>query len=427
MRILSRYIIRESITFFGIALFAFTSILLTIRMLHFASLIVDKGVAFGQICQVFIAIIPTFLEIAIPLSTLLGIMLAFARLSGDSEIVVMRTSGVSLYQIVRPILVFGIAAGLVGLYVSHHLKPWGYRKLSQTLFEIAKSKSTSGLDEGVFNKLGALTIYAEKINDTNGELSKVVIDDRRDKKNRKIVFSKSGAVVSNEKNQTIILKLRDGCIHEQNDSKYILTNFVTNNLTLDPNDLFASDVKTHGKQANEMSTTELEDSIAFYSRLLPTVQSNRGIKEEDFPSDMPTYLSPNDYTLESFKKKILRLKTELGQRYSLPFASFALALIALPLGVQPPRTQRTWGAGLSATLGMVVFVIYYGLFSVGVVLAQSELVPPVVALWAPNFFVFFTALYMIQKTASEKWQSIAHGFEEMISFFYGLFHLRAKT
>ena len=98
-RILSRYIFFESLHYFGISLFAFTALLLTLRMLKFASLIINKGVEFSQIASVFIAIIPTFLEIAIPLSVLLGVMLAFARLSGDSEIVVMRASGISLYQI----------------------------------------------------------------------------------------------------------------------------------------------------------------------------------------------------------------------------------------------------------------------------------------------------------------------------------------
>ena len=81
MRLIPRYIFTECLIFFGISLAAFTGVLLTIRMLQFASLIINKGVEPGQIGMVFLAIVPTFLEIALPLAVLLGVMLCFARLS----------------------------------------------------------------------------------------------------------------------------------------------------------------------------------------------------------------------------------------------------------------------------------------------------------------------------------------------------------
>ena len=80
MKILSRYVLKEIASFFAISLLTFTGLLLTIRMLRLTSLIVNRGVEIGQIATVFLAIIPTFLEIALPMSTLLGVMLAFARL-----------------------------------------------------------------------------------------------------------------------------------------------------------------------------------------------------------------------------------------------------------------------------------------------------------------------------------------------------------
>ena len=191
MKILYKYIFREATSYFLIALSAFTAVLLTIRMLRFATLIVDKGVEFSQIGLVFVAIIPTFLEIAIPLSALLGVMLAFARLSGDSEIVVMRASGISLYQLVVPVILFGLCTLALAFSVSFYLKPKGYQLLSDTLFEIARSKTTSGLEEGIFNRLNVITLYAEKIDDTTGGLSRVVLDDRRDLASRRIVLASS--------------------------------------------------------------------------------------------------------------------------------------------------------------------------------------------------------------------------------------------
>ena len=409
--LLHRYILRESLTFFGISLFAFTSVLLTLRMLQFAALVIDKGVAVQQIFQIFISIIPTFLEVALPLSTLLGIMLAFSRLSGDSEIVVMRTSGISLYRLLCPVLVFGLAACSVGLYFSQYLKPWGYQNLSQTLFAIARTKSTSGLEQGIFNKLGPLTIYAEQIDDRTGALERVLIDDRRDKEQRQIITAESGQITSDEQSRTILLFLHKGAIHQIIEGKYSLTNYSTNRISLDPNDLFEADKKRAGKQTNELSKAELHDTIAYFQQLAgirdfkgPGVET---LSSDQFPEPRPSYIIPDEMSKQEITRKLTRLKIESAQRVSLPFASFALALLALPLGIQPPRTHRTWGAGLSAAIGLLVFIFYYGFFSVGIVLAQNKILPVLVALWFPNACVVTVALFFLQRTASERWQSIA--------------------
>jgi len=416
VKILYRYILSETLSFFAVSIFASTAILLTLRMLHFAALIVDKGVEFNQILHIFIAIIPTFMEVALPLTTLLAVMLAFARFSGDSEVIVMRTSGVSLYQLLTPVIIFGAAASLAGLLLAHRLKPWGYQKLARTLFEIARTKSTSGLEEGIFNKLGPLTLYAEEIDDASGGLKRVLIDDRRDKEARKIITAKAGSILSDEERRSITLHLQDGVIHEIIDSKYVLTSFTANSVALSPDELFDPANKRQGKQPNEMTAAELRETLAYYRTLDFHAPPGTVIAPESFSEPRPRWLVAEPLTPESLNRKVIRLKLEMGQRYSLPFASLALALLALPLGIQPPRTQRTWGAGIAVTLGMSVFILYYGLFSIGLVLAQNNRLHPLLALWIPNLSVFLLALYLIRKTASEEWQSIAHAFEQALQY-----------
>ena len=178
---------RECALYFGITLFAFTGVLLTVRMLRFASLVINRGVEFSQIISVFLALIPTFLEIAIPLATLLGVMLAIARLSGDSEIVVLRSAGISIYQLVLPVLLFGLFCASCSLFISLHLRPYGFKVLQDTLFEIARTKSTASLTPGIFNTLGKMTLYADQIDPHSGQLVRVLIDDRRAGDARKIV------------------------------------------------------------------------------------------------------------------------------------------------------------------------------------------------------------------------------------------------
>ena len=388
------------------------------RMLRFASLVVNKGVEFSQIATVFLAIIPTFLEIAIPLATLLGIMLAFARMSGDSEIVVMRASGVSLHQLFRPVLIFGVVATLVSLFVSLQISPWGFQVLSRSFFEIARSKSSAGLDEGVFNKMGDLTLYAEKIDHQTGKLHNVLIDDKREKGNRRIVTAIEGALLPDEAHRHIILDLGNGIIHEVLTGKYVMTDFITTTIVLDPDEMYGSDDKSD-KSGREMGLSELHAEIArFKAMLQPTASAESAVYG---PAPKPTPNVVNESTVKiltppEIRKKIGKLQTEATRRFSMPFAAFILALLAMPLGVQPPRTQRAWGVGLSGLLGMFVFIFYYGLLSIGIMLGERGSLNPMIGLWLPNLLCLGVGIFFTYKINSEQWQSIAHGFEGLTNF-----------
>ena len=383
-------------------------------MLQFAALIVNKGVAFSDIMMVFAAIVPTFLEIALPMATLLGIMLAFARLSGDSEIIIMRASGISLSQLLKPIIIFGFIATAANLYVSLELRPWGNFKLAQSFFEIARSKSTAGLSAGIFNKLGNLTLYAEKINDKNGSLEKVVIDDQRAEDSRKIIVAESGSITSDSNKRTIVLILNNGHIHEEIDRNYVLTNFTSNNLVIDFNELYTNSEINREKKSREMYIHEIKNEIDKFSSLAVEAEAQGG-NFSKLPQEAQESLDQvNASNMNQLRRHIRRLNTEAGRRYSTPIATFILALLGLPLGIVPPRTQKTWGAGLSMSLGLGVFTLYYFLLSLGITFGESGKIDTHLGLWIPNVIAASITAFVIYKVTSEKWYSIAHGFELLL-------------
>ncbi len=396
MRLLTRYVLFEVLTFFSISLAAFTGLLITLRMLKLTSLIVNRGVEIGQIGTVLIAIIPTFLEIALPMATLLGVMLAFARLCGDSEVIVMKASGISLYSFLKPIGTFAITIALVGLLVSMVLRPWGFRSLSTALFDIARSKSTSGLTEGVFNKLGEMTLYAEKIDYQSGDLYRVLVDDKRDATQRKVVIAKRGKIIADEKTQTIVVLLADGVAHESGDGKYSRTAFESNSLSIDPAELRNKQKK--GIVSRELRIDKLREAIAAYKGALETFSGDKATVYEE------------ELTLAQLQKMYRKTRIEFAQRISLPYAILVMAFVGMALGIMSPRTQRTWGAGFAGALGVIVFVFYYSLYSVGLALADSGRVNITLALWIPNVLLTGAAGMMIHKLATEQWQSVSEAF-----------------
>jgi lipopolysaccharide export system permease protein len=354
----------------------------------------------GQIAKVFLAIIPTFLEIALPMATLLGVMLAFARMCGDSEMVVLRASGISLLKFLVPIGLFAAAVGSTGLFVSFVLRPWGFSTLSTALFDIARSKSTSGLTEGVFNKIGQLTLYAEKIDYQSGDLSKVIVDDKRNDTQRKVVVAQRGKIVADEETQTLSLLLGEGIVHETDGQNYSRTAFQSNSLSVNPMEL-KEDAKK-GASARELPGPELLRLVDHYKQQLRSTESDT------------IEVHGQTLTRKELLKKFRRAKIEYGQRLSLPYASVVMAFVGMALGIMSPRTQRTWGAGFAATLGLVVFISYYSIFSIGLTLADSGALKVWIALWAPNILTTAVAALLVYKVGTEQWQSVAEGAQRFL-------------
>ncbi|NLF25582.1 MAG: YjgP/YjgQ family permease, partial [Deltaproteobacteria bacterium] len=296
MKTLIRYILKESAGYFFVSLFVFTGMLLTGKLLKLTSLIVNKGVEVRQIATLFMAIIPTFLEFAIPMSVLLGVMLAFARLSGDSEIVIMRASGISLYQLLRAVALVGVLATLLSLYVSLLLRPWSNRELSRIIFEIARTKSTAGLEPGLFNKLGQLVLYAEEIDAISGELKNVMIDDKRNENRRQIIAAQSGLIESDEKARTITLHLKNGGIHEAHRNNYSVTDFSAKHLILNSDEIYNPGAQPQDKRRGEMNLPEIEKQLLNYHEAL-TQQRIKERIEKSWPPISLEELAIADFTL----------------------------------------------------------------------------------------------------------------------------------
>ncbi len=388
VKILSKYIILEILRFTGLCLGVFLGILVTARILRLTSLVVNRGIEAYDILMVFISIIPSFLEIAIPMSLLLGTMLAFARLSLDSEIVVMRASGVNLKGLIRPVFFIGVSFTILSFLTSVYLRPLGNAALAQSLFKLASQATTSNLTEGVFNELGTITIYAQEIDQQKSELKNVLIDDRRESGNRLLITAKNGALYSDETERMINLELSDGEIHSTGEkAAYNITDFESNTIRIDPQEL-ANKQAAQGKKAREMYLGELKET---QGALVEMAKTN--------PEHPP--VTPNNEALPI-------IEIELARKLTMPFAALILAVLAMPLGIHPPRSQNNWGQSLSFMIGMILFVLYYAFLSIGMSLAKDGSVSALVSLWIPNIVFAAITVIAVKQMGSEKWQSVIH-------------------
>ena len=358
------YILKETLPIFFIGLLTFTLMLLMDKILRFIELIVS-GVSFSNILMLLFFISPSFLIFTIPMAFLLGTLLSFGRLSGDSEITAFKASGMSLYQLFIPISLLSLSAFLFTTFLVFYALPWGNRGFMATLYVIAQSKVDIEMKERVFNDVfNGLVVYVDKIPIQGEKMEGILIYDERDKGNVNTIFAREGFLASNPQSKEVTLRLLNGDIHrfESKTRIYQKMKFDIYDLRLELGKTFAAwgaKLREH-----EMSSDELNEKIR-----------KMKILGEDTTSQ----------------------EVELHKRYAIPFACIVFGLIGVPLGIQPRRSARAYGFILTLfiTLG------YYMSLTASDMLAIKKMIPPLLAGWMPNLLFSGLGVYLLVKAANE--------------------------
>jgi lipopolysaccharide export system permease protein len=86
------------------------------------------------------------------------------------------------------------------------------------------------------------------------------------------------------------------------------------------------------------------------------------------------------------------------EKFALPFACFALGMVAVPLGMQSTRSNRSMGT----VMGILLFLTYYILLTVAWSFGESGTVPPVVGIWTPNIVMGGIGIYLYIRMVKER-------------------------
>lgn len=359
------YILKETLPIFFIGLLTFTVILLMDKILKLIELIVNRGVSFSKISMLLLFISPSFLIFTIPMAVLLGTLLSFGRLSGDSEITAFKASGVSLYQLFIPISILSVIAYLFTSFLVFYGLPWGNRGFMATIYLIAQSKADIEIKERVFNDVfDGLVVYVDKVPIQGKRMEGVLIYDERDKEKVNTIFAKEGFLNSDPKSHEVVLRLLNGDIHrfETKTKAYQKMKFETYDLKLELGKTFAAMGKK--LKEHEMSIDEIKEKI-----------EKMKMKGEDTTGQ----------------------EVELHKRYAIPFACIVFGLIGVPLGIQPRRSARSYGF----ILGIFILMTYYMSLTASEILAMKKTIPTFLAGWTPNFLFCGLGVYLLVKTAKE--------------------------
>ena len=360
MKLLTRYTLKEFFPPFFLALLCFTSILLLDEIFRLTKLFVQKGISPRYLIELLVYVLPATIVVTLPMSGLVGILLALGRFSTDNEITAMKAHGVGFHQILIPLLLTALLLSLVDLGFMDYALPRGNIAYLALKRDISRRNPAFVFEEGVIMKElereGKLWMY-EDIDEKTKHLQNVKVWDSIWSGRPRLIRADE-AVIDFEAGQAW-LKLNNGVTYEavQGDS-----------------DGFR--VTTFEKQKIALNFTETLERTEFESKRPRSMRISR-LKAYIEDLEGRVKLAPDDTFLPG---QLRRAKVEYHKKFALPFACLAFGLIGVPLGLMVKRSGKMVGSGI----GLMLILLYYLLLQFGQEAGRNGTLPPSFAMWIPN-------------------------------------------
>lgn len=387
--IVNRYILKEMLAPFSINVFVFTFLFLMTELIKITNWIVNYNLSIFSVFTLIFFSMPWFLMFIIPMSVMLAVVLTFLRLSGDNEIVALKSCGLSVYGLLPSVLIFSIAGFLLTLFMTLYGVPKAKATLENIVLEMAASNVDIGLKERTFNDaFKNVMLYVNKIDLNQKKLIDIFIEDKRQRNIISTVVAPEGRLFSEPGKFIFHMVLSNGTIHQTN-----LKEHSANSIRFDTYKL-SLDLKKELEKAEEREKGREEMSIAE----LQQVVKESTEKDKDY-----------------YKAQIV-----IHRRFSLPASCLALGLLAFPLGIQSKSGKRSSGL----ILCLFFFLLYYLLLTAGYTLGKKGIYPPVIGMWLPNFTMAAIAVHFLFQTTKERTLQIDRLMQRIVQLFSRLRHFK---
>ncbi|HEV7367306.1 MAG TPA: LptF/LptG family permease [Gemmatimonadales bacterium] len=263
MRLLNRYLLRQLAAPFIFALAAQTSLMLLSQVAKKFGALVGKGLPWTVIGEVFALSLPFIVAMTLPMAVLLAVLYTFSHLAADNEITAMRASGISVYQVLTPVLVWGACMAAFNFAFVDQVLPRTNARLRSLLIDIGRKKPTFELREQVINEVPPSQYFlrASRIDAATGRLRGITIYDVGGEASRRVIYADSGSMAYAEGQTDLSLRLYDGSIHQYRPSeptRFQLTYFSVNDIRVkNVYDQLERNTSESIRGDREMSTCEM--------------------------------------------------------------------------------------------------------------------------------------------------------------------------
>jgi len=359
MRILTRYILKETFSHSLLGLLVFTFVIFIRQLGNLLELVVRHNVPMRDTATLFLLPVPTILTMTIPLAVMVGTLIGLSRMAADGEVVAARATGIGVGAFIRPVMMLALLGWAVSLWMSLFIAPQAARKMNRMETGLKASQVPYEIQPRVFiEQFPNRLLYLEDVTGSRSSWRGVFIADMTQHDQVKVTLAESGVLVNEAARSRFVLHLEQGTTHDYDSDRpeeYSIASFSNTEIPIL--------VDQGGAESAQRSTPPYLSFKQLWQR----------VRQPRQPKDRQPAL------------------VELNWRLALPVAAIVLALVGIPLGI----STRKGGKSLGVMLSLLLFFVYYILMAFGRSFAMQGRVSPYVGLWVANVLFALAGILML--------------------------------
>jgi lipopolysaccharide export system permease protein len=415
--------------------------------------LIGKGLEWYVVAELLLYASASLVPLALPMAILLSSIMTFGNLGEHYELVAMKSSGLSLQRIMRPLVVFIIFISVSAFFFSNNLLPLANLKMGTLLYDITHQKPAIEIREGIFyNGIDGYSIRVGRKENDGNLLKDILIYDHTDRTgNSKVIVAESGTMKMSDNKQFMILNLYNGYSYDEqyhehkNDFNFPLLRakyreqvirmdlsgfqfsrsdeeiFKDNYQMLNLNQLSEaiiemkendnkrrSEFKEHLNEnyyRNRPRTDSIFDFHKETKDLKPVFFEDFSIteKKQIMETSMNLARSVKSYS-ETFvmdyanrSKFIYRHEVEWHRKLTLPFACVILFFIGAPLGA----IIRKGGLGMPVVMSFIFFIIFHVITISGEKFVKEGVMEAWGGMWLASIILLPVGVFLTYKAAND--------------------------
>jgi len=318
---IDKYVLRQTLMPL-LATMGIAALLLTLeKMLKLFDFVVNQGGPANVVFRMLANLTPKYLGLALPLALLLGIIIAFRKISLSSEYDAIASSGVGLPRLLKPLMGLALLLAILNTLLVGWIQPYSQYNYRGLEFDLRSGALGASIRVGEFVEIGEdITLLVEESHKQGADLRGIFME-RKDDRGSIAVTAERGGFFATGDDQTILLRLFNGRLIDLNESQN-----KPRVLSFDRQDLkirlpARDDFRKRGGEELEMTLPELY-----------TERSNPLLSKEERAA-----FNGN------FHWRLM---------HSLTF--FIIPFLAIPMGLTNKRTGRATGI----VIGLSMLIVY---------------------------------------------------------------------
>jgi LPS export ABC transporter permease LptG/LPS export ABC transporter permease LptF len=354
MRLLTRYILREVVSYFLLAVVLCTFLLFMRDLPKILELVFCDSASLPDVLRIFVCTLPNTLTFTLPAAVLAGILLGLGRLAADSEVTAMRASGIGALSFVRIVSILAFAALALGLVNAIYFAPRAASSLLKLEDQLKTSQASFAVQPRVFYEdFKNYVLYVQDVvpADRAAVWHRVFLADLAQPENPSITTADQALafVAPGGDAQGLRLHLLSGGQHQisqNNPNQYNISTFATTDIPI------------------------------------------------QFENQDDTHISRSDTPMHALSMAEVWHRAR-GPLPAARAARIVLMLIGVPLGLSSKRG----GKGTGFILALLLFFAYYLLSEFGLGFAKSGKLSPALGVWGANLVFTAFAILLLQQLA----------------------------